>query len=294
MGVWAEMLLNDFIFAAATADLNIPNDFIKYLDIMPRTILSGSTPVQAAATKGAIPSIIVKLGGTRIASLSYADLLALNSLWMHRNPLISQSLSVTAGGLAAIGPARLWLYIQKLQREMSAQFGWAAVANGTDQTLDVKYTYKDTPFPERGNLHYVYETFNGVGAAAARIDISRVGARLIGILTFSTSAGTGSTIALSEPEVSELDVIVDNRLVYHDNWFTRGDETAPHSSSDSGVIATPNVVGLQHEHYSWISFEEEPWLADKIWAVVHNTAHLAGLLHPAVGVFRLICVYVEP
>jgi len=292
MGVWAEMLLNDAAFLAATADLNIPNDYIKYLDIMPRGLQSGTTPSTITIIKGAIPSIIVKLGGVRIASLSYADLLALNALWMHRSPLINQTLGVTANMLNAIGPARLWLYVNKLRRELSAQFGWAAMTNCADESLDVKYTYKDTPFPERGNLHYVYETFNGVGAAAARVNISRAGARLIGILTFSEHCGIGSTVVGLDPECSELDVIVDNRLVYHDNWFTRGDECAPHSPEDSGVIATPCKIALQHMGYSWISFEEEPWLADNLWAVVHNTVHIGAAAQT--GVFRLVCIYVEP
>lgn len=282
MGVWAEMLLNDFPFLAPTQDLNIPNDFIKYLDINPRG-LQNTTTVTMAAVKAAIPNIIVKLGGVRICSLSYADLVALNSLWMHRAPLLVGT--ATDNYLQMCGPARLWLYVNKLRRELSAQFDWAAITNADDESLDVKYTYKDTPFPERGNLHYVYETFNGVGAAAVRINISRAGARLIGILTFSTVAGIG--VANSEPEVSELDLIVDNRLVYHDNWMTRGDETAPHDLADDAVM------GAQHDHYGWISFEEEPWLADNLWAVTHNTVHLAGGAANT-GVFRLVCVYLEP
>jgi hypothetical protein len=215
--------------------------------------------------------------------MSYADLCALNALWLGRAPLLVN----TAGDnfVVLCGPARLPLYISKLQRELSAQFGWAAVLNGDDESLDVKYTYKDTDFPERDNLHYVYETFDGVGAAAVRINISRAGARLIGILTYSTHCGLGA--ANIDPEVSELDLIVDNRLVYHDNWMVRGDERAPHDLADDAVM------GLQDANYGWISFEEEPWLADNLWAVIHNTVHMAGG-SAQTGVFRLVCVYVEP
>jgi len=286
MGVWAEMLLNDFPFLAPTADLNIPNDFIKYLDINPRCLQNGTNVLTLANIKAAVPSIIVKLGGVRIASLSYADLLALNVLWRHRAPLLSQpGIANTDNTLGIEGPARLWLYIVKQRRELSAQFGWAAIANADDESLDVKYTYKDTPFPERGNLHYVYETFNGVGAAAVRINISRAGARLVGILTFSEHCGL--VAAILEPEASELDVIVDNRLVYHDNWMTRGDEESPHAYADD------LINGLQNAAYGWISFEEEPWLADNLWAVVHNTVHNAGGSGQT-GVFRLVCIYLEP
>lgn len=282
MGVWAEMLLNDFPFLGPTADLNIPNDFIKYLDINPRCLQNGTAPTLAAC-KGAIPAIIVKLGGVRICSMSYADLVALNALWMHRAPLLVN----TAGDnfVVLVGPARLWLYVNKQRRELSAQFGWAAILNGDDESIDVKYTYKDTSFPERGNLHYVYETFNAVGAAAVRINISRAGARLVGILTFSTHSGLGA--ANIDPEVSEFDLIVDNRLVYHDNWMTRGDETAPHDLADDAVM------GLQDANYGWISFEEEPWLADNLWAVTHNTVHMAGG-SAQTGDLRLICIYLEP
>jgi hypothetical protein len=285
MGVWAKMLLNDFAFIANTQDLNIPADKVKYLDIMPRVGQSGGSAVSIADIKGMVSNIIVKLGGIRICNMSYTDLIALNSLWLQRTPLL---VMVGAGDDQAgfVGPSRLPLFVLKLGRELSAQFEFANPANAWDETLDVKYTYKDTDFPEFENLHFAYETFAEVGVASGRTNISRIGAKLVGILIFNTHDGMNAAIP-TEPEVSELDLIVDDRVVYSDIWTCRGDEKANVNHMDDAVM------GTQEDNYQWISFQEEPWSADNLWLIRRNTVHWPlGIAQT--GICRFICVYAEP
>jgi len=285
MGVWAKMLLNDVAFAANTQDLNVPADYIKYVDIMLSCLQNGTTAPTKDEIKAGCPTIIAKLGGIRIANISLADLIALNGLWLMRTPLLVQ-----AGGgdnrAGIIGPARLPLYITKRGRELSLQFAYAAVTNADDQTLHAKYTYQDSDFPERGNLHYAIETFTSTGQANQRLNISRVGAKLVGILCYSDHDGMAAGPP-AEPEVSELDLIVDNRVVYSDNWMTRGDERANVDAADD------TTEGAEQDNYQWISFEQQPWAADDLWTIIRNTVHFSGGSGQT-GTLRLICVYAEP
>ena len=284
MGVWSKMLLNAAAFAATTQDLNVPADFIKYLDIHLAALSTGA--ITKPEYKAGLPRITAKLGGIQIVNLSLENLIALNSLWLGRSPLL-RYLGQTADYLVVNGPARLPLYIVKKGRELSCQFEFADMANADNEELSVRYRYKDTPFPERSNLHYAYETFTNVGAPSVRTNISRAGSLLVGLLINDIVEYGADQDAGDSPNVSELDLIVDNRVVHSDNWLVRGDEIAPHNPDDDAS------QGVQHVEDSWISFEEEPWPADKIWAITKNTA-LFGEGTPGTTAYEMVAVYIEP
>jgi len=283
MGVWAKMLYNNHTFNATTPDTNIPADHVKYLDIS-LSGLSTGTPTEANWVAG-MPGIVVKLGGIRICNMTMDNLQALNALWLGRSPL-QKYLGQTADYLVT-NPQRLPLYVVKQGRELSAQFEYADMTAVDTEQLDVKYTYRDSPFNERRNLHYAYETFVQDGSASTRVNISRAGARLLGILINDTITPETDQDGGSSPNVSECDVIVDDRVVYSDNWVTRCDEICPHSYDDDAAW------GAYNYDFTFISFEEEPWPADHIWLVTRNTA-LFGEGTAATTSYNTTVIYDEP
>lgn len=284
MGVWAKMLLNWITVTQDTQDINIPADHIKYLDINKQALASGATGATFAQIQAALVGYVrMKLGGVGIVNIRLDDLQALNAKWMQR---LFNALQLGAGDnyhMGWLSPFRLPLFVDKKGRELSAQFPYTAQYNADTVVYNVNYKYRDTPFSERGELHYAYETFLGVGAAQTRINISRVGAELVGILIYCTHCGIGEA---GDPEVSEFKLICDDREVWHDNWKCRGDERSPSNNLDD------TVYGAILPGYWWISFEEQPWAADNLWALCLNTAFAGGT--PNVGAFRLIAVYREP
>ena len=289
MGVWAKMLLNESNVdgAGQTQDLNIPVDHIKYLDIMSHGLSTG-TPTLANFLAG-LSDIVVKLGGIRICNINQEDLFALNALWQAKAPL-QFWLGQTADYYVMVGPQRLLLFVDKKGREMSLQVAYTDITAADNEELSVKYTYRDTPFRERRSYHLAYETFRNTGAASVRTNISRAGAYLIGLLIRNYRCAKGTDVDDDwSPEAAELDVIVDDRVVYSDNWLTRGDEQSVHAVIEEDTVHVDTILA----HYQWISFEEEPWPADKLWTVTRNT-QIFGENTAGDGTYRLIAVYIEP
>jgi len=290
MGVWSKMLANWEVITADIPERNVPADHIKWLDINKQALQNGTSAPSWAnilTTLGAY--MRMKLGGNQIVNLRLDDLVALNAKWLQRalNHIgqLGGGDNYHAGLLEAL---RLPLFIDKMgprgMRELSGTFPYVAQTNCDNVNYSIKYTYRDSPFIERRSLHYAYETFLGTGSAQTRINISRVGAELVGILIFCTNDGLG---AAEDPEVSEFKLICDDREVHHDNWKTRGDERSPVNSLDDATY-----LGLWMANYWFISFEEEPWPADNLWALCLNTNYAGGTAKAEA--FRLICIYREP
>jgi len=230
MGVWAKMLLNWIVITADTQDLNIPADHIKYLDINKQALQNGTSAPSYANVMAALAAYMrMKLGGVQIVNMRLDDALCLNAKWMQR---AMNHIQLGGGDNYHAGwldPIRLPLFVDKKGRELSVQLPYVAQTNCDNINYSVKYTYRDTPFGERGSLHYAYETFLGTGAASTRINISRVGAELVAILIYCTHCGQAEA---ADPEVAELRMTCDDREVYADNWKTRGDERAPLNNID--------------------------------------------------------------
>lgn len=289
MGVRSRLLLDQATFTASTDTMNIPADNVDHLKIGVGALQNGTTAPTLAAIYGVLGEVLVDLGGHQICKIRADDLIAYNILGVtkhwHNVPWFR-----LGGGdnyLAGMGGLMLPLHITKNGRSLLHQITYGtAITNGDNQTLSVEYVYQDNRFP----LHFAYQYESKAAAANTQwLGLARQGAAIQGILVYQPWTSIDDSPAV--PDISEIEVVVDDRTVFSRNIFTSQFMHSPFNTTDGSSNGWAGKVDAPGPMYTYIDFENESWSADDLQILTKNTcgAYTGG----STNTCRLIGIYNE-
>lgn len=289
MGVRSRLLLNQIAFTANTDSLNVPADNIDYMKLGIGTLQNGTAAPTLAALYGAFGEWLVDLGGHNIVKIRVDDLIAYGLLGVtgHWHNVPHFRLGGGDNYLAYIGGIQLPLHLTKGGRSCMTQVTYGAAVTAADnQTISLKYVYGDAPFPR----HYAYQYQSLAAGANIRWDgLNRIGAMLQGILVYQPWTSIDDSPAV--PDISEIELVVDDRTVYSGNIFTANYMQNYFNTTDGSSTGWAGKTDAPGAMYTYIDLEKECWRADRLTVITKNScgAYTGG----STNTCRLIGIYNE-
>jgi len=245
----SRVIWNRAAFTADTREEPISEDAILGLEFGFDCLQNGATAPTLAQLISAVGNVIVRHGGDTKIEIDFPDLVALNMLWLGRYPQ-----HVLPGGDNEVGfISGVFCPIERARagRSMGVQVLYDGHATIDTEKLTGAVLYGLTG---KGRAISIATKIATASTTFQEINLDRVGAKLIGLLLYSTTIPSTSDANCSQAEVK---LLVGGHGYGHYHWW--GIPPSP----VSGPI-DDTALGAEMDNYRSISFEADPVPADNL------------------------------